>query len=95
MSVSEKEEGRGGGWLGLIRIIKTSRDRQKDVRAEAERGRNTGRGRERQEQRQEERIYRSPPCVLRRVYLACVFLRIIFFFLFVDPQLRLVYDMPR
>lgn len=94
MSVSEKEEGRGGGWLGLIRIIKTSRDRQKDVRAEAERGRNRGR-RQGQEERQEERIYRSPPCVLRRVYLAYVFLRIIFFFLFVDPQLRLVYDMPR
>lgn len=96
--VSEKEEGRGGGWLGLIRM--DSQDKSGpaeglDVRAEAERGGNRGRGRGRRREAGGKNLSIAAVCPAPCLSSLCVFLRIIFFFLFVDPHLRLVYDMPR
>lgn len=86
--VRRRRKGERGGWLGLIGMdYQDKSGLEKDVHA----GERHRRERERQEQRgkgrggrrrrgRRERIYRSlPPCVLRRVYLASVFLCIIFF----------------
>lgn len=82
-----RRKGERGGWLGLIGMdYQDKSGPEKDVQAGERHRKERETGTERQGQRRgrrrgrRERIYRSlPPCVLRRVYLASVFLCIIFF----------------